>query len=61
MEKVDVHRWNITVFSQGDKVASHLIHSEDEKHARVIATEWVEDKFGPYKDWSLHKISHDWR
>ena len=35
MEKVDIDRWNITVFSQGDKVASHLIHSEDEKHAMI--------------------------
>lgn len=61
MEKVDVHRWSITVFNQGDKVASHLIHSEDEKHARALATEWVENKFGSYKDWSLHKVTLDWR
>ena len=52
---------NITILGTGSYLPSNIVTNEQLCKHIDTTPEWVENKFGPYKDWSLHKISLDWR
>lgn len=52
-------RWVITVMDRGDKINTCIIHSDLESNAREQAVEWINENYGNYSDWTLHKIYTD--